>query len=188
VESGAVGAPTVEQLDDQSLAARAGEDFDAFAELYRRHVCTVYRVIRAQTPNDDVAEDLTAQVFFKALNAARSWRAEGSYRAWLLRIARNSVVTWRKNQVRVKVVDSLPDGADPSPGPSSQVITGEARDLLWRRVSELPAAQREAVTLRYLRDLSIEEIAALTRRTTGAVRTLLHRARQRLRKSMEEDS
>ncbi len=175
------------RLDDEFLAARASTDFEAFAELYRRHSCPVFRFIRAQTASDEVAEDLTAQVFFKALNSADTWRGDGLYKAWLFSIARNCVSTWRRhNQVTAISTESIPDTADPSPSPASHVLVGEARDLVWRRVAELPPAQREAVALRYLKDLSIEEVARATRRTKGAVRILLHRARTRLRTTMEE--
>lgn len=174
-------------LDDESLAVRASADFEAFTELYRRHSCPIFRFIRAQTPNDEVAEDLTAQVFFKALCAADTWRGDGPYKAWLFRIARNSISTWRRDkQVTAVVTARIPDKPDPSPSPASHVLVGEARDLVWKRVAELPPAQREAVDLRYLKDLSIDEVARITRRTKGAVRILLHRARGRLRTSMED--
>jgi RNA polymerase sigma-70 factor (ECF subfamily) len=171
--------------DDDVLAAHASEDFEAFAELYRRHHCPVFRFIRSHVRNEAIAEDVTAQVFFKALRSARTYRGEGSYQAWLFRIARNSVATWRRRDGAAVVVGSIPDEEDPAPSPASQVIDQESRHLVWGTVAELPVAQREVVTLRYLMDLSIEEIARATRRTRGAVRILLHRARARLRKSLE---
>ena len=175
------------RLDDETLALRASSDFDAFAELYRRHACPIFRFVRGQTPSDEVAEDLTAQVFFKALSSADTWRGDGPYKAWLFSIARNCVSTWRKHkQITAISTESLPDRADPSPSPASHVLVGEARDLVWKRVAELPPAQREAVALRYLKDLSIEEVARRTRRTKGAVRILLHRARTRLRAAMQD--
>jgi RNA polymerase sigma-70 factor (ECF subfamily) len=170
---------------DDELAARAAHDLEAFAELYRRHLCHVYRFVRAQTPDDDIAEDLTAQVFFKALSSAGSYRAEGSYRAWLFRIAHNTVRNWRARERRLVAVERLPEEADPAPSPASQAIAADARGALWRSVAELPDLQREVVALRYGHDLSIEEIARLTRRSRGAVRILLHRARQRLRRALE---
>jgi RNA polymerase sigma-70 factor (ECF subfamily) len=185
MESNAVGVHP--SLDDESLAVLASSDFDAFTELYRRHSCPVFRFVRAQTPSDEVAEDLTAQVFFKALSAAHTWRGDGPYKAWLFRIARNSVSTWRRGKhTNAVVTERIPDSPDPSPTPASHVLVGEARELVWRRVAELPPAQREAVTLRYLKDLSIDEVARVTRRTKGAVRILLHRARTRLRTAMED--
>jgi RNA polymerase sigma-70 factor (ECF subfamily) len=172
--------------DDKTLAERAARDFDAFAELYRRYLCPVYRFIRSQVPDDPTAEDLTAHVFFKALSSAGSYRGEGSYSSWIFRIAHNSLGTWRRSAGRaVEVVEEVPESVDPTPSPPSQVIVGEERHLIWQTVSELPPAQREVVALRYIEDFSIEEVAEITRRSRGAVRILLHRARTRLRKALD---
>jgi RNA polymerase sigma-70 factor, ECF subfamily len=188
MEIRAVDDVLLHEADDETLAARAAEDFEAFAELYRRYECVVFRVVRARTPSDDVAEDISAHVFFKALINADEWRGDGTYRAWLYRIARNAVSTWHANNGRSAVVlEVVPDLEDPVPTPPTQIVIGEERDLIWRRVSELPDAQREAVVLRYLKEHSIEEIAAITKRTKGAVRILLHRARCRLRKQMNTE-
>jgi RNA polymerase sigma-70 factor (ECF subfamily) len=186
MEIRAVDDVMIHEVDDETLAALAAEDFEAFAELYRRYECVVFRVVRTRTPSDDVAEDITAHVFFKALQNAEEWRGEGSYRSWLYGIARNAVSTWRSQKGRNAVVlEVVPDLEDPVPSPPAQMIIGEERDLVWKRVSELPDAQREAVVLRYIKELSIEEIATITKRTKGAVRILLHRARCRLRRQME---
>jgi RNA polymerase sigma-70 factor (ECF subfamily) len=188
MEIRAVDYVMLHEADDETLATRAAEDFEAFAELYRRYECVVFRVVRARTPSDDVAEDISAHVFFKALINADEWRGDGSYRAWLYRIARNAVSTWHTDNGRSAVVlEVVPDLEDPVPTPPTQIVIGEERDLIWKRVSELPDAQREAVVLRYIKEHSIEEIAAITKRTKGAVRILLHRARCRLRKRMDTE-
>jgi RNA polymerase sigma-70 factor, ECF subfamily len=174
------------ETDDKTLAERAERDFEAFAELYRRYLCPVYRFVRSQVPDDATAEDLTAHVFFKALSSAGSYRGDGSYSAWIFRIAHNSLSTWRRRAGRsVEVVEEVPERVDPTPSPPSQVIVGEERDLIWQTVSQLPPAQREVVGLRYIEDFSIEEVAEITRRSRGAVRILLHRARNRLRKALD---
>jgi RNA polymerase sigma-70 factor, ECF subfamily len=188
MEIRAVDYVMLHEADDETLATRAAEDFEAFAELYRRYECVVFRVVRARTPSDDVAEDISAHVFFKALINADEWRGDGSYRAWLYRIARNAVSTWHTDNGRSAVVlEVVPDLEDPVPTPPTQIVIGEERDLIWKRVSELPDAQREAVVLRYMKEHSIDEIAAITKRTKGAVRILLHRARCRLRKRMNTE-
>lgn len=172
--------------DDKTLAERAARDFEAFAELYRRYLCPIYRFVRSQVPDDATAEDLTAHVFFKALSSAGSFRGDGSYSSWIFRIAYNSVSTWRRRAGRSpEVVEEVPESADPTPSPPSQVIVGEERNLIWQTVSQLPPAQREVVSLRYIEDFSVDEVAEITRRSRGAVRILLHRARNRLRKSLD---
>jgi RNA polymerase sigma-70 factor (ECF subfamily) len=172
---------------DESLASKAAEDVDAFTELYRRYVCPIYRRIRSQVPSDAVAEDLTAHVFFKALSSVESFRGEGSFSSWIYKIARNSVLTWRERRDMAVHLDELPDEEDPAPTPASLVLVREDQDLVRRTVAKLPPAQREAVTLRYLQELSIGEVAKLTKRTAGAVRILLHRGRLRLRRALDKE-
>lgn len=168
-------------VSDDELAARAGRDFAAFAELYQRYLEPVYRYVRSQTRDRATAEDLTAQVFFKALNAADTFKGEGSYRSWIFTIARNTVASWRADRKKKLVpIEDLTEHPDPAPSAQSLAIASEDRALLWTAVSHLPEAQREVVRLRYRRELTIDEIARVTRRSSGAVRVLLHRARVRL--------
>ena len=176
------------ELADEELARRASTDLTAFAELYRRYSCAIFGFARAQVRRKDVAEDITAQVFFQALDSAESFRNEGSYAGWLFRIAHNCLATWRRDNERQAVaVRELPETHDTTPGPPTQVMVREARELLWERIAELPEDQRRAIDLRYLKDLSIEEIGRLMRRSVGAVRVLLHRARESLRRSVGGD-
>lgn len=186
MEAGLIQIHSLADVDDDVLAKQVSEDFDAFSELYERYLCPVYRYVRSQVPSDAVAEDLTAQVFFKALDSAGTFRGDSGYAPWIFRIAHNVISTWRHRKDRIAVnVDEVPERADETPCPASQVILGEARSAVWRKVSELPPAQREVVALRYIRDFSIEEVAGITDRSRGAVRILLHRARLKLRQALE---
>jgi DNA-directed RNA polymerase specialized sigma24 family protein len=74
-------------MDNAQLAQQARPDREAFAELYRRHVLSVFRYHRAHTDNDKDAEDLTSQTFMAALEGMRSYRGTGPYIAWLMGIA-----------------------------------------------------------------------------------------------------
>lgn len=177
----------VSELTDERLALRADTDLAAFSELYSRYLCRIYRFVRSQTPDEATAEDITAQTFFRALSGAGSFTGEGSYRAWLFRIAHNNIATWRISHAKAPlVVEELPEHTDPGPSPASVVLAGEERSLLWRLVSSLAPAQREVLALRYLEDLTTEEIAGVTARSRGAVRILLHRARNSLRRALEQ--
>ena len=110
MESRAVATVAHRDAGDEFLAGRASEDFEAFAELYRRYEGVVFRAVRARTPSDDIAEGITAHVFFKALMNADDWRGEGNYSTWLHRIARNSISTWRRcNNRRATMLEVVPD-------------------------------------------------------------------------------
>ena len=179
------GGSAFSDAPDELLAVKAADDFEAFLELYRRYLNPIYGFVRSQTPDDSVAEDITAHVFFKALSSASTFRGDGTYRAWLFRIAHNSVFSWRDRAGRSLAVADVPDEEDPAPSPATQAIATEEANSVWAKVAELPPAQREVITLKYGDDLTTEEIASVTGRSRGAIRILLHRARSKLRHSLE---
>jgi RNA polymerase sigma-70 factor (ECF subfamily) len=168
---------------DDALGARAAIDADAFAVLYERFGRRIHRYIRVRVRDEAVAEDLTAQTFYRALASADTYRGEGSYAAWLYRIAKNTISTWRARRAsNVEMsLPFLPDGVDEDSSPLTAALAGEERAALREIVDELPDAQREVVRLRYWKDLSIDEIADATRRSSTAVRQLLHRAKRRMK-------
>lgn len=161
-------------------------DLAALDELYQEHVGRVHRWIRSQVRDDAAAEDLTAQVFFRACASSATYRGEGTYQSWLFRIARNCVCDHRAAALRVVPVPDAADEADPSPSPSALAIAKEDREVIWDLVSKLPEAERRAIALRYLHEMSVEEMSKILSRTRGAVRVLLHRARKRLRGAIEK--
>src|SRR5688500_2739134 len=127
MQARALDMKVLAEADDGTLAKQAPDDFEAFAELYRRYLCPIYRFIRSQVADDATAEDLTAHVFVKALSSASTYRGEGSYSSWVFRIAHNSLSTWRERAGRSAVVtEEVPDEVDPTPSPPSQVIVAEA--------------------------------------------------------------
>ena len=73
--------------DDARLAQQACSDPQAFAELYRRHVRSIYRYHLAHTGDVRDAEDLTSQTFMAALEGIRSFRGTAPYITWLVGIA-----------------------------------------------------------------------------------------------------
>lgn len=170
---------------DEGLAERTPSDLSAFGEIYRRYRSPIYRYLYSRTGDGATAEDLTAQVFFKALKAADSFRGQGTYRSWLFQIARNTLTNWRSEKARLHIpVADVPEDSDDEDSPTVITLAREERDLLWDTVDELSDAQREVVRLRYWKELPIEEIARRTGRTTGAIRVLLHRSIRSLRERL----
>ena len=96
MEIHAVDAVTWHGADDEVLSRRARKR-------------PMSPAVRARTPSNDVAEDITAQVFLKALINANDWRGEGTYRAWIFRIARDSISTWRAQERRRGVLEMVED-------------------------------------------------------------------------------
>ena len=172
-------------VDDETLARNARNETGAFAELYERYLRPVHNFVRSHVSDVATAEDLTAQVFFKSLVSASTFRGEGSYRSWIFQIARNTIATWKTQVKNLEIpVGEIQEGPTLEETPAVLTLADVEREELAATVDELPDAQREVILLRYWKDLTVDEIAEKTERSPGAVRQLLHRARQRLRKKV----
>ena len=167
-------------LDTKRLVIRfqAGED-GVFEEIYLRHFGSVYGYAHAAVRNGHDAEDVAQQVFVRALQALPGYEVrEASFRAWLLRIARNLVLDSLRRNRRLLVEDPAELGS------RQEALGVEQRvDLDWLSEREvihqmelLPRPQREVIVLRYLLDLPYAEIARLTDGTPQAARHLHTRA------------
>lgn len=165
-----------EWLEDIALVAAACQDAEAFGRLYDRYSDRIYRFVARRLRDRMAAEDVTAEVFFKALRALNAYQPDmAPFSAWLYRIAANTVT----DQLRARKVASpletalgLPDGADPV---EQQAINRVEVDRVWAAVDRLTPAQRTAIILRLGHDLPLAEISALMNRSEGSVKLLLHR-------------
>lgn len=156
-----------------------------FADAYRRYHKAIFRYLESRVGDPATAEDLTGQVFLKAFAASRGFRGEASVKSWLFTIARNTLNNHRAEKARLLVpVAEIPEGTVEDV-PTASVLAREETRELWEVVDDLPAAQQEVIRLRYVRELSIDEIARLTGKTAGAVRLLLHRSRTSLAKRLK---
>jgi RNA polymerase sigma-70 factor (ECF subfamily) len=174
-------------VDERALVQAAQSDPAKFDALYEMHFERVYAFIASRVRDRATAEDVTSEVFHKALaNLARfEWRGV-SFAAWLLRIAANAVVDQAKRAAREfpSPEDPAELAADPGLRPS-ELRAIENRTRLFRLVGQLPEAQRQVVHQRFVGQQSIREIAGLLGKTEGAIKQLQLRALQRLRAQME---
>ncbi len=165
--------------DERLLIEAAQKDPRRFAELYECNFDRVYAFIARRVADRDEAEDLTSEVFHRALkNLARfQWRG-APFGAWLMRIATNAVNDhWHRGSKE----RALPRPDDPEQ-PSSEEVEHRAR--LFRMVNDLPAEQRRVVIMRFAEQKSVRDIAREMRRTEGAVKQLQFRALKNLRARM----
>lgn len=175
--------PSSDGSDDDSLIERARQgDAAAFGELYERYLSSVYRYIAYRTARQDVAEDLTAEVFLNAWKAIERYTRRGyTFRAWLLRIAHNEVIdhyrTHRKESTLSEEDLQIPSFAGPD-------LFAELRAdhiALARAVRRLPEQWQQLILLRFVEELSFEEIGIILGKRSGACRLMQHRALARLR-------
>ena len=170
--------------EDRLLVEAAQKDPSRFAELYEANFPRVYGYIARRVGDRDAAQDLTSDVFHKALASIRSFEWRGvPFAAWLLRIAANMIVDRSKRGVKEIGQDELPDLPDPGARPKLEEADECAR--LFLLVDDLPTDQRRVIGMRFAEEKSIREIAQALGRTEGAVKQLQFRALQNLRARME---
>lgn len=173
-------------LDEDELIARARHgDREAFADLYQRYLPMIYAYVRARVFNDPDAEDLTEQVFLRAFQSLARYQPRGwPYSAFLYRIARHLVIDHVRHSRKDAMVEALDPPAEARPSTDELLIQQEDRRRLQRALDRLPADYQEVIRLRLLLSLPTATAAAWLGRSEGAVRVLLHRAVQALRREL----
>ncbi len=171
--------------DDRLLVEAAQKDPSRFAELYELNFARVYGYIARRVGDRDTAQDLTSDVFHKALANIHSFEWRGvPFAGWLLRIASNMIVDRSKRGTKeITGQDDLADLPDPGAKPKLEEADQCAR--LFLLVDQLPKDQRRVIGMRFAEEKSIREIAQALGRTEGAVKQLQFRALQNLRSRME---
>jgi RNA polymerase sigma-70 factor (ECF subfamily) len=175
--------------DDTTLVslARSG-DQRALEKLCRRNWRPVYRSFARYTDDPVEAEDLTQEVFLRALRALPRYREMGvPYLAYLLRIAANLAHDrWRAGSTRVTPVGEVPDCPAPGPGPDVLAIESDRRTALLRALDRLEPDHRMVLRLRILEGRSSAEVGTATNRSAAAVRQMNVRALAALRAALDD--
>lgn len=189
-------------------------DRDAFRVLVERESTSVVRACHRVLGDVRDAEDAAQEAFVTAFRSLDSWRGEGSFGAWIARIAvrvalrqasRRRPVTW----IDPRATEGYGSGADlrtpadrasrsafvagafdaaGAMDPASIAVRGERQVAVRAAVAGLDEPYRETVALRFFGDLSLAEIAQLSGRPLGTVKTHLHRGLGRLRDSLAAET
>ncbi|MDP9237381.1 MAG: sigma-70 family RNA polymerase sigma factor [Chloroflexota bacterium] len=167
-----------------AVEARARNEA-AWAEIYRRHVPQVYAYIYFRLGDQHAAEDLSADVFVKAIAGIGGYTYRGTpILAWLYRIAHNVTVDHRNaaaQRTQNQAAEALEDVAD-----RRDVLTelDDRRDMMIG-IRELTEEQQQVVILRFYHGLSSAEVAKVMDKPVGAVKALQTRAIRSLRRILE---
>jgi RNA polymerase sigma-70 factor (ECF subfamily) len=161
--------------DEQELVrrARAGSR-DAFTQLVRLHARLVWAQLQGMARDPAWVEDLCQETFLRAWRSIKTLEEDGSFRAWLLSIARRLCWDFQQREGRRPDVEA---SAPPPPEPAAE----ERGEVVRRALAELPERYRLPLTLRYLEGMGYEEISRQLGLTNGSLRGLLARGVKQLR-------
>ncbi|HKV60303.1 MAG TPA: sigma-70 family RNA polymerase sigma factor [Candidatus Acidoferrum sp.] len=175
------------QIAEHGLVEAAQSDPAKFDALYELHFDRVYAFVASRVRDRATAEDVTSEVFHRALANLKSYEWRGvPFAAWLLRIAANAIVDHAKRAAREFPAPDDPPEIAADPGlQASELRALEHRAQLFRMVAQLPEVQKQVVYERFVEQRSIREIAERLGKTSGAIKQLQLRAVQNLRAQME---
>ena len=161
-----------------------------FEQIYREYFRDVELYLLALCRDQDLAEELTAQTFFKAMEALPKFREECDIRTWLCTLAKNCYISFlRKRKQTVPLEEVL----DPSPGPTveERILDGEMAMQVHLVLHSLPEPYKEVFSLRVFGQLPFQAIGRLFGKTPNWACVTYHRARKKIQEIMEvqhEDS
>ena len=184
------------RLDDAILikAHLKGEQ-EAFEVLFKKHYGLIARLIFSIVKDASLVDDIAQDVFFIVYRNLPRFRAESSFKTWIYRIAVNEAVRqWNRNKRWIPVApQDFENGSLSStlvmvnrgPSPERVLLEGEERQMISEALAELKSPHRVILSLYYLEELTIQEIAEILEIPPGSVKSRLFYARENLRKVLE---
>lgn len=180
-----------DQVDRNLINLVLSGDHRAFESLVRRYQKLVYNVVLQMVQSRDSAADLTQETFLKSYRSLASFKPELRFKPWLIRIATNTALNSLRDE---KPHDSLDQIMESDPcfdltapeNVEKQVELTLATQELSVALAELPVRQRTIFVLRYQYDFSYDDIAQITNESIPAIKSMLFRTRERLRKQLFE--
>jgi len=176
-----------EKAHEQVLVLRCQANDDAaFTELFERYHGPLKYYVRRLLESPETADDVLQSAWVKVLRKIGRLRQPEAFRVWLYRIARNEAFQILRRQQRwAEIEESL---AEPVPEERDDAFAGEDAARVHAALEKLSPIHRDALVLRFLEDLSYQEIADVTGAELGTVRSRLYHGKRALRRILEEPS
>lgn len=179
----------------QGARTRAASELEDFDELLRNQQQRVYRLFMVMLHDEDATDTLTQDCFVRVFESRERFRGECSVRTWVLRIAMNLARNYSRNRRSQfwhrlfqwnSELEDVGEMADPGASPERALAAREQLATVWSDMRSLSAQQRAVFTLRFVEDMSIEQIAEATCLRPGTVKSHLSRAIAAIRRKTKE--
>jgi RNA polymerase sigma-70 factor (ECF subfamily) len=187
-------APFVGQSDDvgagyppaaeQALAEQALAE-QPYTELYRQYLPRILNYIRLRVDGEDLAQDLTAEAFERAISRQHTLRRREAFGAWIFTIARNTVAGYYRRRRPEVSLEQTAEHRDPGLSPPEAVMRREEVARLQKVLATLSEREQEIIRLRFGAGLGNKEVGEILRLRAGHVAVILFRALRKLRTRLE---
>ena len=158
-----------------------------FEQIYQTYFSDVYRYIRRLSNNEHIAEEITADTFFKAMQSLGSFRGDCDIRVWLCQIAKNNYLTYLKKH---KHIDHIEDAVfqnhpDPADSVETRIISQDDAQQIRAILHQLSEPYKEVFMWRVFADLSFKQIGQMYGKSENWACVTYHRAHLKIKEKME---
>lgn len=158
-------------------------DFD---EIYRRYFKDVYLYIRRLSGDEHLAEEITADTFYKALKSIDSFRGDCEVRVWLCQIAKNCYYTYLQKSKRLESLDTGPDTAEGGKSFTDKLEEKESAKLVQEILHSIDEPYKEVFMWRVYAEMSFREIGRIFGKSENWACVTYHRAKRMIKERLEE--
>lgn len=176
------------RTEEQRLVAQAQRgDNEAFAVLYRENVQPIYRYVYHRVSDRQLAEDITGDVFMRAIEGLARYQDTGNpFLAWLYRIAHDRVIDHYRRMNRQPTESDIEE--QPIPIETDMdvgLVREQISDVLKTAIADLTSEQQQVILLRFIEGYRIEKVAGIMGKNANAIKALQHRALRALASRLE---
>lgn len=157
---------------------------DRIEKAYTQHAREVYRYLLSLSHDEDLAEELTQETFFRAMRTIGSYEGSCKLSVWLCQIAKHLWYQWLDKRSRLRQVE-LTDDVPGSGSPEASAVLSMEKTALYKAVHMLPEPMRELVHMRLTGEFSFAEIGEILGKSENWARTTFYRAKQKIVEEME---
>ncbi len=174
--------------DQENIIARARRgDADAFEQLVVAYRDQVFRLALRMCGSEADADEVAQEAFLSAWKALPNFRGESQFSTWLYQLTTHAAIDLMRREKRQIAADITEvSAADPAPSPQQQAEQSEQREIVRDAILQLAPEQREVVVLRFMEELSYEEIGAVLKLPSGTVKSRLNRAKAQLKEILSK--
>ena len=157
-----------------------------FEEIYTTYFSDVYMYIRRLSRDEHLAEEITSETFFKAMNSIESFRGDCDIRVWLCQIAKNCYFTYLKKAKRIDGIEDI-ETAEQSENFEERFFQKDAAMQIQKVLHDIPDPYKEVFMWRVFAEMSFKQIGQMFHKSENWACVTYHRARKMIKERLEAD-